>query len=76
MDLDNREGKSSCLRENEVVSEESDCADEMVVKATYDEDLNNNVAEVLLERKSSGNESEGEGLRVRVRVRVRVRRET
>ena len=40
-DLDGGEGKSSHLRENEVVGEESDGANEMVAEATYCEDLNN-----------------------------------
>lgn len=39
-DLDGGEGRSSRLRENEVASEESDGADEMVAEATYGEDLN------------------------------------
>lgn len=37
--LDSREGKRFCLRENEIASEESDGANEMVTEATA-KDLN------------------------------------
>lgn len=40
-DLDDKEGRSSHLRENEVANEESNGADEMVTEATYCKDLNN-----------------------------------
>jgi len=38
--LDGGKGRSSHLRENKVASEESDNTDEMVVEATYGDDLN------------------------------------
>lgn len=40
MDLDGGKGKSSYLRENEVVGEESNGTNEMVTEAIYGEDLN------------------------------------
>ena len=38
--LDGGKGKSSHLRENKVAGEESDNTDEIVVEATYGDDLN------------------------------------
>lgn len=63
--LDSREGKRFCLRENEIASEESDGANEMVAEATAKIWIA--MAEILLERKSNGNESESAGMRVRVK---------